>query len=98
MTVSNVDYQELDENKGDTNVLGTRLDLVKNVKVGLSVYVGECELSVEELFDLKDGSVISLDREVGAPVDVMYDGKLIARGELVAVDDNFGVKVTEIDS
>jgi len=97
MTVSNVDYQELDENKGDANVLGTRLDLVKNVKVGLSVYVGGCELSVEELFDLKDGSVISLDREVGAPVDVMYDGKLIARGELVAVDDNFGVKVTEID-
>lgn len=97
MTVSNVDYQELEDDKSASDALGTRFDLVKNVKVGLSVYVGECELSVSELFDLKDGSVISLDKDVGAPVDVKYDGKVIARGELVAVDDNFGVKITEIE-
>lgn len=97
MTISNVDYQELQESEDNSESLGARFDLVKNVKVSLSVYVGECEISVSELFDLSDGSVISLDRDIGAPVDVKYEGKVIARGELVAVEENFGVKITEIE-
>ena len=97
MTISNVDYQELQDSEESSGSLGARFDLVKNVKVSLSVYVGECEISVSELFDLSDGSVISLDRDIGAPVDVKYEDKVIARGELVAVEDNFGVKITEIE-
>ncbi|MCW8932945.1 MAG: flagellar motor switch protein FliN [Gammaproteobacteria bacterium] len=97
MTVSNIEYQELEESNDTTQTLGKRMDLIKNVKVTLSVYIGDCELNVSELFDLSNGSVISLDRDLGAPVDVKYDGNVIARGELVAVDDNFGVRITDIE-
>jgi len=64
----------------------------------LEVIVGECSMSVAELFDLRESSVVKLDREAQAPVDVLLDGKRVARGTLVAVDDNFGVRITEIGS
>ncbi len=97
MTISDIEYQDLSESIKTTDSLGTRYELIKDVKVNLSVSVGDCEISVSELFDLKDGSVISLNRDVFAPVDVMHNGKVIARGDLVAVGDNFGVRITEID-
>jgi len=98
MTVSNIEYEELSETSDSANLLGQKLDLVKNVKVNLTVCIGDCEISVSELFNLKDGSVITMDRNLNDPVDVKFDGKVVARGELVVVDDNFGVKITEIES
>jgi flagellar motor switch protein FliN len=97
MTVNNIEYEELNEEDQEGSALGTNFDLVKNVKVNLSVYVGDCELSVEELFSLQSGSVVSLDRELNSPVDIRLEDRLVARGELVVVDDNFGVKITEIE-
>ncbi|MCH2172734.1 FliM/FliN family flagellar motor switch protein [Myxococcota bacterium] len=79
-------------------LFGRNLELIRGVKVRLSVVMGECEMSVGELFDLKDGSVVKLDRDVDAPVDVLLDGKVVGRGTLVAVDDNFGVRITEVES
>jgi len=78
-------------------VFGDNLDLILDVKVRLEVVVGECQLSVSELFDLKSNSVVELDRAVNAPVDVMLEGKRVARGVLVAVDDSFGVRITELE-
>ena len=79
-----------------TNVLTQRLDLIQNVKLKLSVYIGEAQLSVGELFALKEDGVITLDRETTAPVDVTFEGNVIARGHLVAVDDHFGVQIVEM--
>lgn len=98
MTVNTIEYEELSDDDYNENKLGQKLDLVKNVKVNLSVCIGDCEISVSELFDLRDGSVISIDRNISDPIDIKYDGKIIARGELVVVDDNFGIKITEIES
>ena len=97
MTVSKIDLQEMSESPDADRVLGSRFDLVKNVKVSLSVYLGDSEISVSDLFDLKDGSLLELNRDINAPVDIKHDGNVIARGELVAIDDNFGVRITEIE-
>jgi flagellar motor switch protein FliN/FliY len=58
--------------------------------------VGSCELTVRELFELQANSVVPLDKATKEPVDVLLDNKVIARGHLVAVDDSFGVRITEI--
>jgi flagellar motor switch protein FliN len=80
--------------KGPT--LGDRLDLVEQVKVPLTVTLGDAEITMARLFALTTGDVVALDRAVDAPIDVRLHGKLIARGTLVAVGDQFGVRITEI--
>lgn len=91
---------ELTELERDAVSGGTLFDenneLIRNIKVRLSVCVGKCELTVKELLALKEESVLSLDKESNEPVDIMLDGKLVARGQLVAVEDNFGVRISEI--
>lgn len=76
--------------------LGERLDLVGHVKVKLSIALGSAEISIDKLFSLTPNDVITLDRSVDAPVDIILNGKVIAHGALVAVGDNFGVRVTQI--
>jgi flagellar motor switch protein FliN len=76
--------------------LGERLDLVEQVKVQLVVTVGEAEMTMGQLFALTAGEVVTLDRQVDAPMDVRLNNKLIARGTLVAVGDKFGIRITEI--
>lgn len=92
-----IEFQEL--NSQGTNaqpILSRNIELLKNVRVRLTVTVGTCQLSVRELFALSENSVLTLDKDTRAPVDVMLDGKIVARGNLVAVDDAFGVQITEI--
>lgn len=72
------------------------LDLIKEVKVRLEVRVGESEMTVNELLSLGRGSVVRLSRTITTPVDLLIDGKVIAKGNLVAADDNFGVQITEL--
>ena len=76
--------------------LGERPDLVDQVKIQLTVTLGETEITMGRLFALAAGEVLTLDRAADAPIDVRLNGKLIARGLLVAVDDRFGVRITEI--
>ena len=99
MAVQKIELSELDQGASTGSpVLNGNYDVIKNVKVKLQVFVGEAELSVAELFALKHDSVIQLDRVVSSPVDVLLDGKCVARGELVAADDNFGLRVMEINN
>lgn len=72
------------------------LEIVKNVKVRLEVRVGEAELTIDELINLGKDSVVSLTCSAMAPVDLLLDGKIVARGHLVAADDNFGIQITEL--
>ena len=66
------------------------------VKARLSVCVGEVVLTVGELVNAKQGQVLELDRTMEQPVDLLLEGRVIARGQLVAVDDHFAVRVTEL--
>src|SRR5262245_1316123 len=69
------------------------LELIQNVKVSLSALLGRCEMTVAELFALKEGAVLPLDRDTREPVDIYLDGKLVGRAELVVVGDNFGLRI-----
>lgn len=74
------------------------LELVLDVPVNLSLQVGSTVMSIRELVKLVEGSVISLDRESTEPMDVLVNGTLIAHGEIVLVDDSFGVRLTDVVS
>ena len=72
------------------------LEVLFDIPVQLSVELGSCQLSMKEVLQLDVGSVVRLDKEAEAPVDLYVNEKLVARGEVVVVDDHFGIKVTEI--
>jgi len=77
--------------------VGERLDLIEHVKVRVTVSLGETEIPISRLFALGGGDVLTLDREADAPVDIRVNDRVIARGVLVAVGDQFGVRITEIE-
>src|SRR5262249_4845641 len=77
-------------------VLESNLELIRDVKVRLTVCVGRCELTVKELFELQENAVLKLDSGTRETVDVLLDGKVVARGMLVAVGDSFGVQISEL--
>ena len=73
-----------------------RLDLVSGVKVRVRAVIGDGEMSVAELFSLKDGSIVPLQCDVHPLVDIQLDNRTIAHGELVVVDDALAVRITAI--
>ena len=72
------------------------LDLLADVDLVVTVELGRVRLKVRDLLRLGEGSVVELDRAAGAPVDVLVNGSLVARGDVVVVDDELGVRVTEL--
>ncbi len=81
------------ERRADVN-----LDLVLDVPVSVTLCVGSTEIAIRDLVRLVEGSVVALDREADAPMDVLVNGTLIAHGEIVVVDDRYGVRLTDVVS
>ncbi len=81
---------------GQASIDPNNLKLVMDVELNVSLRFGQCQLPLREVLDLASGSVIELDRDVDDPVELLLDGKVIARGEAVIVDGNYGLRVTEI--
>ena len=77
-------------------VSAENLRVLENIDVMLSVEVGNTELKIRDLLRLNEGSVIELDRLAGDPLDIMVNGTMIAKGEIVMVGERFGVRFTEI--
>jgi flagellar motor switch protein FliN len=72
------------------------LDMLHDVEMEVSAELGRTKMSVRELLSLTPGGIIELDRAAGSPADLLVNGRLIARGEVVVVDENFGIRITEI--
>ena len=72
------------------------LDLLLDVSVPITVQLGGAEMQIRDVLDLAPGSIVALDKLAGEPVDVFVRGRLLARGEVVVVDDNFGIRITHI--
>ncbi|MFT3868935.1 MAG: flagellar motor switch protein FliN [Nibricoccus sp.] len=72
------------------------LDLVLDVKVKVTVQLGSCQLPMREVLELAPGAVIQLNQHASDPVGLYVNDKLIAYGEVVVVDDSFGIKITEL--
>lgn len=74
------------------------IDLILNVEVQATVELGRANLQVKDVLELGPGSVVELEKLAGDPVDVLVNNKPFARGEVVVIDENFGVRITEIVS
>jgi flagellar motor switch protein FliN/FliY len=72
------------------------LDMLHDVEMEVSAELGRTKMSVRELLSLTPGGIVELDRAAGSPADLLVNGRLIARGEVVVVDENFGIRITEI--
>ena len=74
------------------------LNILLDVPVNLTVELGSCKLSMREVLQLNSGSVVQLEKVADDPVDLLVNGKLLARGEVIVVDNRFGIKITELVS
>lgn len=81
---------------GDASKADVNLDLVLDIPVDVSLRVGSTDISIRDLVSLVEGSVVALDQDAGAAMDVLVNGTLIAHGEIVVVDDRFGVRLTDV--
>ncbi|TKC89813.1 flagellar motor switch protein FliN [Trinickia terrae] len=72
------------------------LDLVSDVKVTLDIRLGSTEMTIKDLMALQNGAVVKLDRHIGESIDVQLNQRTIARAEIVAIDEQFGIRITEI--
>jgi flagellar motor switch protein FliN len=75
---------------------GRNLDLLMSVPLKITAELGTCKMLVEDILKLGTGSIVELDRLAGGPVDLLVNDKLVARGEVVAIDEKFGVRITEL--
>ena len=76
----------------------TNLDVILDIPVTLSMEIGRTRVSIQDLLQLARGSVVELDRMAGEPLDVLVNGTLVARGEVVVVNDKFGVRLSDVIS
>ncbi|MFR5265943.1 flagellar motor switch phosphatase FliY [Clostridium sp.] len=94
--VHNVKFESLEQN---TNVSGySNIDLIMDVPLEVSVLLGRTKKSIKDILNLGVGSLIELDKLADEPVEILVNGKMIAYGEVVVVDENFGVRITSIVS
>ena len=94
-----VDFEPLNGDGGTVRVGGESMaDLrrLSAVPVDLSVEIGRARMSVGETLELREGSVVTLDRMAGEPVDLLVNGTPIARGEVVVIDEQFGLRLTQV--
>ena len=89
---------ELEELGGTGKASAKDISLINDISLELTVRLGKTEMPIKDILDLAPGSVIELDRLAGEAVDLLANGKIIARGEVVVIDENFGFRVTDIIS
>ena len=88
--------QELNATAGSGGEID--LDLLMDVPVYLTVEVGRKKMTIKELLSLASGSIVSFDRSVTEPMDIMVNGTLVARGEVVSADGQFGLRLVDVVS
>ena len=93
MNVSKATFNELIPNN---NGGGISFEQLKDIPLQLTVELGRTNKSIKEILALKKGSIIELDKIAGEPVDILCNGILIAKGEVVVIDEKFGIRLVEI--
>ena len=92
------EFPELRAERGPDTQGEIRLDAILDVPVTVSMEIGRSRISIRNLLQLNQGSVVELDRLAGEPMDVLVNGTLVAQGEVVVVNDKFGIRLTDIIS
>jgi flagellar motor switch protein FliN/FliY len=88
-----VEFQQLSPQSGGEEY-NSNIDLLLDVKMPVAIELGRTEMPISEILGLGPGSVVELNKLAGEPVDLLVNNKIIARGEVVVVDENFGVRIT----
>jgi flagellar motor switch protein FliN/FliY len=91
-----VEFDNLDGVTGES--ADVRLDMILDVPVTLAMEVGRTRISIRNLLQLNQGSVVELDRAAGEPLDVFVNGTLVAHGEVVVINEKFGIRLTDVIS
>ena len=96
--IDNLDHLHQGTTEGLTAEESKNLDLILDIPLTVTVELGRSKLLINDLLQLGQGSVIELTKLVGEPLEVLVNNKLVARGEVVVVNDKFGVRLTDIVS
>ena len=96
ITVQPVKFSSFDNIQQTYGESNKNLDLLLDIKLQLAVELGRCELPIKKVLELTRGSIIELDKVAGEPVELFANGKLVAHGEVVVIEDNFGLRITSI--
>lgn len=83
---------------GEAAAAPKNMDFLLDIPMSVAVYVGSTKMAIRELLQLAQGSVIELDKLAGEPMEVMVNNKLVARGEVVVVNEKFGIRLTDVVS
>jgi flagellar motor switch protein FliN/FliY len=96
-SVSEVEFAQMNHTVNSAEIYEKKnLNLLLDIKLGLIVELGRSEMQLRDILKLTKGSVIELDRLSGEPVDLFVNNKIIARGEVVVIDDSFGLRITQL--
>lgn len=96
-TVATAGFDNLEDNSSGSSE-DINMDVILDIPVKLSMEIGRTSVNIRSLLQLNQGSVIELDRMAGEPLDVLVNGTLIAHGEVVVVNEKFGIRLTDIVS
>ncbi len=89
-------FPSFDQSQGAIEVPAGNINLLMNVPLTISVEIGKTKRKIKDIMDFAHGTVLELEKQAGAPVDIVVNGQLMARGDVVVIEDNFGVRITEI--
>lgn len=92
------EFQDLNDNTTKITEADANLDVILDIPVTISMEIGRTELPIHSLLQLNQGSVVELDRLAGEPMDVLVNGTLIAHGEVVVINEKFGIRLTDVIS
>ncbi len=92
--VSNAEFQQLQQPAG--KVEPRNIDLLMDVDLPVAIELGRTKLSVSDILALGPGSVVELNKLAGEPVDLLVNNKIVARGEVVVIDESFGLRITQL--
>lgn len=92
------DFQSLEDETSGESLADSNLDMILDIPVTVAVEIGRSKVTINNLLKLNQGSVVELDRLAGEPMDVNVNGTLIAHGEVVVVNEKFGIRLTDIIS
>ena len=94
--VKNTQFPQFALRDTETPSTNFNMDLLMGVSLDVAVEIGQTKRKIKDILDFGQGTVIELDKQAGSLVDIVVNGKLLARGDVVVIDDNFGVRITEI--
>ena len=96
--VQRASMQELRDDAGGPGSEDVNMDVILDIPVTISLEIGRTKINIRNLLQLNQGSVVELDRLAGEPLDVMVNGTLIAHGEVVVVNEKYGIRLTDVIS